>query len=136
MSLEVDSVCDAESTLNVVRKPSAMKIRSFDRDIVNAEDTVSVLNKKSLFIYQNKKPFFIKIRNPAVRSLPPSSHFLSTHLPPSPVRHLVPGISYVTQHDIARSSGNSRQLTPPRLVPPFLPPSFPSRYRAHEYERA
>ena len=42
MSLEVDSVCDADTTLNVVWKPSAMKIRSFNRDIINA-DIVSAI---------------------------------------------------------------------------------------------
>ena len=42
--LELDNVCDANTTMNVVWKPSTMKIRSFDRDINNAEDIVSVLN--------------------------------------------------------------------------------------------
>ena len=40
MSLEVDSVCDKETTLNV--NPFAMQIPSFDRDIIYIEDIVSV----------------------------------------------------------------------------------------------
>ena len=79
------------------------------------------------FCIEIRKPFSFYIRNPsfkiripAVQSLPPSSPFLSTFLPPCPV-----ATWYVTQHDIIlSSSGNSRQLAPPSLVPPSsLPPS-------------
>ena len=53
MTMEVGGICDADTTLDVVWKPSATKIPSFDRDIMNAEYIVPVPKKKSLFKIMN-----------------------------------------------------------------------------------
>ena len=123
-------VYDADTALNVVQKPSATKVPSFDGDIV------------VIIVVQKRHHFSIKIRcislskewtlqyynNKPNRPAPPFIQPFPIDPPPS-ISRPPPGTCYVKQHNITRSSGNSRQLAPPPLVlhlffPPSLPPAL------------